>query len=49
MTVFRFNVVLAVRPGAGRLVRMGESGQINRPAARINARRTRQTRGQAIA
>jgi hypothetical protein len=49
MTAFRFNVGLAVGLGAGRLVRMRESGQISRPAARVNARRVRQTRGQAIA
>jgi hypothetical protein len=49
MTVSRFNVGLAVPLGAGRLVRMRESGQITCPAARVNARRTRQTRGQAIA
>jgi hypothetical protein len=55
MTAFLFNVGLAVisalLPGraAGRLVRMRESGQITGPAVRINARRTRQTRGQAIA
>jgi hypothetical protein len=49
MTAYRFNVGLATKLGAGRLVRMRESGQISRAAAPQNARRTLQTRGQAIA
>ncbi|HVY98782.1 MAG TPA: hypothetical protein VHA35_04730 [Dongiaceae bacterium] len=49
MTVFRFNAGLAVSLPALALVRMRESGQISRPAAWLNARRMRQTRGQAIA